>query len=357
MKKILFLTPYPLKSAPSQRFRFEQYFSFFIKEEICYKVVPFLNEETWAILYKKGYSLQKVIGVLKGIINRHLVVFYLHNYDKIFIHREACIVGPAYFEWLYAKVFRKKIIYDFDDAIWIKDVSEVNKRLSWLKFPNKIEKIISYANTIIAGNAYLEDYALQFNKNVHVIPTTIDVNYHLASNSSKQNGIMRIGWTGSTTTNNHLQLLFPILIKLKKKYPQVELVMISNAPIIDSSIEINYLKWDRETEINNLSTFDIGIMPLPDDEWANGKCGLKGLQYMALEIPTIMSPVGVNTDIIQDGVNGFLASSEDEWLKKLALLIESKELRKKIGEFGRKTVREKYSIESQKKLFLNLLKA
>ena len=357
MKKILFLTPYPLNSAPSQRFRFEQYLPFFKKEGISYKVVSFLDKKTWAIFYKKGYTLQKVIGILKGIINRHLVVFYLHNYDKVFIHREACLVGPAYFEWLYAKVFQKIIIYDFDDAIWIKDVSEVNKKLSWLKSPNKTAKIISYASTIIAGNTYLANYALQFNKNVQVIPTTIDVGYHSKKNNITSIEKIRIGWTGTITTNNHLQLIFPVLAEIKKKYPQVELVMISNAPIIDSSIETNYLKWDRETEINDLSTFDIGIMPLPNDEWAKGKCGFKGLQYMALEIPTVMSPVGVNTEIIQDGVNGFLAKNEQDWIEKLSILIESKELREKIGKEGRKTVVEMYSINAQQEEFVKIIKA
>ena len=354
MKNILFLTPYPLNSAPSQRFRFEQYLPFFKKEGISYKVVSFLDEKTWAVFYKKGYTLQKIIGIIKGIINRHWIVFSLHQYDKLFIHREACLVGSAYFEWLYAKVFRKNIIYDFDDAIWIKDVSEVNKKLSWLKFPNKTDKIISYANIIIAGNNYLANYALQFNKNVKVIPTTIDINYHFSHKVFKQNEKIRIGWTGTITTNNHLKLLFPVLVEIKKKYPQVELVMISNAPIIDSSIEINYLKWDRATEINDLSSFDIGIMPLPNDEWAKGKCGFKGLQYMALGIPTIMSPVGVNNEIISDGENGFLATSEADWIEKLSRLIESKELREKTGKAGRKTVVERYSIEANREKYLSI---
>lgn len=354
MTKILFLTPYPLNSAPSQRFRFEQYFPSLKKEGISYKVVSFLDKKTWAIFYKKGHTLQKVIGILKGIIKRHLVVFYLHNYDKIFIHREASLVGPAYFEWLYAKVFRKKIIYDFDDAIWIKDVSEVNKKLSWLKFPNKTAQIIKYANTIIAGNTYLANYAFQFNKNVEVIPTTIDVDYHYPKKDIVSSKKIRIGWTGTITTNNHLQLLFPVLVEIIKKYPQVELVMISNAPIINPSIEITYQQWNKTTEIEDLSSFDIGIMPLPNDEWAKGKCGFKGLQYMALEIPTVMSSVGVNIEIIQDGVNGFLASDNKDWMDKLSVLIESKELRNKVGKKGRKTVVDRYSIEANKEKYLSI---
>jgi glycosyltransferase involved in cell wall biosynthesis len=110
--------------------------------------------------------------------------------------------------------------------------------------------------------------------------------------------------------------------------------------------------WKKATEVTDLEEIDIGIMPLPDDEWAKGKCGLKGLQYMAFAIPAIMSPVGVNTEIIQDGVNGFLADSEDEWFEKLSILIESFELRKKMGEEGRKTVVGKYSVKANQQLYL-----
>ena len=326
-------------------------------EGISHKVVSFLDEKTWEIFYKEGYTLKKVVGIIRGIINRHLILFSLHHYDMIFIHREACLIGQAYFEWVYAKIFRKKIIFDFDDAIWIKDVSAVNKSLSWLKFPNKTEKIISYSTTIIVGNNYLANYALKFNKQVHIIPTTIYVNYHYPHKILKKNEKIRIGWTGTMTTNNHLKLLFPVFSELKKKYSNIEFVMISNAPIEGVQLEITYITWDKAQEIKDLSSFDIGIMPLPDDEWAKGKCGFKGLQYMALEIPTIMSPVGVNSEIIQDGENGFLAKNEQEWFDKLSLLIESKELRDKLGKEGRKTVIERYSIESQKVSFLNLIQA
>lgn len=354
MSRILFLVPYPLGKAPSQRFRFEQYLTYLGSLNIDYKVQSFLDEYTWSIFYKRGRITRKILGIFLGLVRRHLVLISLHKYDKLFIHREACLIGPAYFEWLYTKVFRKEIIYDFDDAIWIKDVSDVNKKLSWLKFPNKTERIISFSKIIIAGNDYLANYALQFNKNVKVIPTTIDVDYHCSNKYLKQNRNIRIGWTGTITTNNHLKLLFPVLAEIKKKYPQVELVMISNAPIVDSSIELTYERWDKTTEIEILSSFDIGIMPLPNDEWAKGKCGFKGLQYMALEIPTIMSPVGVNVEIITDGVNGFLAETHEEWFTKLGSLIEKNDLRKTIGMNGRKTVVDKYSIEANKQRYIEI---
>jgi glycosyltransferase involved in cell wall biosynthesis len=354
MTKILFLTPYPIYSAPSQRFRFEQYFNFLQNNDITIVTSSFLDEATWKVFYQKGFLLKKVLGILKGVINRHLLLLKIHQFDKVFIHREAAMIGPAYFEWVYAKIFKKKLIFDFDDAIWLKDVSDANENLSWLKFPNKTKFIIKYAHTVIAGNTHLSNFALQFNKNVSIIPTTIDTSYHLPL-QKKQTDKIKIGWTGSSTTNKHFELLKKVLATITSKFSQVEIIMISNVAVYNNEFDIKFIKWNQQTEIEDLSQINIGIMPLPNDEWAKGKCGFKGLQYMALEIPTIMSPVGVNTEIIQDGVNGFLASTEEEWLSKLGLLIQSEKLRKKLGKAGRQTVIDNYSIEANKEKYLTLL--
>lgn len=356
--KVLFITPYPYNSAPSQRFRFEQYFRFFKEQNIQYNQEPFLDEKTWTVFYKKGNLHKKIWGILKGIIRRHAIIFKFNRYDFLFIHREACFIGPAYFEWLYSKIFRKKIIFDFDDAIWLRDVSEANNSLAWLKRSKKTNNIIGYASMVIGGNHYLVEFAKTHNQNCYVIPTTIDLAYHQInslSNRIETNEKIVIGWTGSVTTNRHFEMLLPVLKKIVVKYPdKIEFRTISNKETEHSGLPVRFKKWEKETEIQDLASFDIGIMPLPDDEWAKGKCGLKGLQYMALEIPTIMSPVGVNTEIIKDGMNGFLASTEDEWIDMLSKLIESRELREKIGKEGRRTVVEKYSVEANKQMYLDL---
>jgi|APLak6261662433_1056034.scaffolds.fasta_scaffold00086_14 glycosyltransferase involved in cell wall biosynthesis len=352
-RNILFLTPYPNNQAPSQRFRFEQYFDVFRQNDLSITQQSFLDDSTWKIFYKKGVLHKKVWGIFKGIMRRHLIMFKLHKFDVIFIHREACFIGPAYFEWIYSKVFRKKIIFDFDDAIWLRDVSEANNKLAWLKRSEKTSTIISYSTATIAGNKYLADYASNFSKQVTVIPTTIDLSYHYAKAS--ENHKVVIGWTGSVTTNRHFEMFVPILKKLASKYPnQLDFRTISNKETLHEGILVNYIKWSKENEIADLAQFDIGIMPLPNDEWAKGKCGFKGLQYMSLGIPTVMSPVGVNTEIIQDGKNGFLANNESEWIDKLSKLIESKALCKELGLAGRHTIIEKYSVEANKQKYLNL---
>jgi glycosyltransferase involved in cell wall biosynthesis len=354
--KILFITPYPFNRAPSQRFRFEQYLKWLQENGVQYQIQPFIDEGTWKILYAPGKTFLKFWGVTKGLLNRIKLLFSISGYQIIFIHRETCLLGPAFFEKMYSNLSKKRLIFDFDDAIWLHDVSDANESLGFLKSPSKTAHIIKNSTCVIAGNEYLASYARKFNDNVFVIPTTIDTEYHKPLGIAPAKNTITIGWTGSSTTIKHFELIIPVLKKLKLKYKdQINFLLISNKPLSSPDVDIQFVPWSKNHEIEDLSKIDIGIMPLPDDMWAKGKCGFKGLQYMSMEIPTVMSPVGVNTEIIQEGINGFLASTEEEWIKKLTLLIEQPKLREKLGKAGRQTVIEKYSVESQKANYLNLL--
>jgi glycosyltransferase involved in cell wall biosynthesis len=245
------------------------------------------------------------------------------------------------------------MIYDFDDAIWLNDVSEANKAFSRIKNPEKISKTIEWSDVVFAGNEYLANYALQFSKNVVVIPTTVDTERYQSRIIKSTSSPVCIGWSGSITTIKHFDHAIPFLKALRKKYENnIRIKVIGDDTYRNDELNIRGVAWNRETEVEDLSEIDIGIMPLPDDPWTRGKCGLKGLTYMALEIPPIMSPVGVNKDIITDGVNGYLAEGLEEWVTKISALIESPDLRRRIGIEARKTVVEKYSVESQKENYL-----
>jgi glycosyltransferase involved in cell wall biosynthesis len=354
MPKILFLTLHRPDRSPSQRFRFEQYLHFLKQNNYDYEFSFLLNQKDDTLFYSKGQFFKKVIIVLKSFSKRLKELRSKNEYDIIFIQRECFMLGSSYFEKQFSKK-RAKLIFDFDDSIWLQNVSDANKTFVWLKNPEKTAKIISYADLIFAGNEYLKNYALQFNSNTVVIPTTIDTDEYKKISQNKSGNKVTIGWSGSITTIQHFEYALSVLKKIKEKYGNsIEIKVIGDANYSNKELEIKGLAWNKQSELSDLSFFDIGIMPLPDDEWANGKCGLKGLQYMALEIPTIMSPVGVNTEIIKNGINGFLAHNEDEWFEKLSLLIESKELREKIGKEGRKTVEEKYSTNANKHKYLEL---
>ncbi len=354
-KKILFIVLHRKDRSPGQRFRHEQYISYLEENGFSCIISALLDEKSDEIFYSKGNFIKKILILIKTISIRRNDFKKAKDVDAIFIYREAISIWSVHFEKKFKKE-KKKIIFDFDDSVWLKNVSNENKHFSWIKNAAKTSKIIALSDVVIAGNPYLANYALEYNKNVSIFPTTIDTEEYQREKNTKSEKII-IGWSGSITTIQHFNFAVPILKKIQQKFNNsVIFKVIGDGNFFNQELNIKGIAWDKKTEISELSTFDIGIMPLPDSEWTKGKCGLKGLQYMALEIPTIMSPVGVNTEIINDGENGFLASNEDEWVEKLSLLIENHDLREKLGKAGRKTVEEKYSVKANYQKYLDLFK-
>ena len=351
--KVLFIGMHRLDRSPSQRYRFEQYFNFLESHGVACELSYLISKKDDKIIYSTGNYLGKLLIFLKSWRIRMKDVKRANHFDYIFIQREAFMTGTTYFEKKFAKS-KAKLIFDFDDSIWLEDKNKANSKLSFLKKPSKTADIISLCDTVVPGNEYLADYALQFNKNVVVIPTTIDTNWYVPKSKDLKNKII-IGWSGSFSTIKHFESASIALSKIKIKYGD----MISFKIIGDPNYRYEPLgiigqKWQSQTEVEDLQDIDIGIMPLPNTDWTRGKCGLKGLQYMGLAIPTIMSPVGVNTQIIEHGVNGFLASTKEEWVECLSRLIESEELRSKLGNAGRKTVEEVYSVKTNQNKYLAL---
>jgi glycosyltransferase involved in cell wall biosynthesis len=353
--KILFIVPYPIASAPSQRFRFEQYFEALKKEGIQYEVQSFIDEATWDILYKKGFVLKKIFGILKGFLRRKLLFFKLRQYHRVFIHREAAPIGPPIFELMLAKVFRKKIIYDFDDAIWLENVSESNKIVSKLKWYSKVSSIIKWSEKISCGNDFLCGYAKMYNKNVVLNPTTIDM-FNLHNETKNQNSDkFVIGWTGTHSTIKYLEPIVPVIEQLEMQF-DFDFLVISNRKPDWNLKSLKYLDWQKETEVADLLKMNIGLMPIPDDDWAKGKCGFKALQYMSLGIPALVSPVAVNKEIVDNGINGYWCNSNEEWKTAITTLIQDADLRVKMGVAAKEKIKNHYSVESNTVNFLNLFK-
>src|SRR6185295_19189295 len=177
-KKILFVVPYPVGQAPSQRFRFEQYFEVPRKNGCEVVINSFLDEQSWRVLYRNGRLFTKTVGLIKGLFSRCIISTSVHRFDFVFIHREAAPIGPPIFEWIVAKIFKKKIIYDFDDAIWIPNTSQENKWVAWFKWHKKAKAICRWSYKVSCGNEYLCGFAKSFNSNVVLNPTTIDTDCH-----------------------------------------------------------------------------------------------------------------------------------------------------------------------------------
>lgn len=355
---ILFICPYPTGQSPSQRFRFEQYFDALQDIGFHLEVRPFLTLSGWQILYERGKLIRKVISVLRGFIHRLIAIPSVCNFDFIFIHREATPIGPPWFEWIVSKVLQRKIIYDFDDAIWLPAISDENKLVSKLKYNSKVKAICKWSHAVSCGNTYLLEFAKQFNVNTILNPTTIDSdNLHnptLYIEKAKSNKIT-IGWTGTHSTLKYINLILPAVQSMEKMFPnQLQFVIIADKKPSFVLTSLRFVSWSKETEIPDLLQFDIGLMPLTDDAWTRGKCGFKALQYLALGIPTLASPVGVNCDIIDDGIDGFLCSSLTEWEENMEKLIRDIELRNRMGKLGREKVEKHYSVASNLSNFLSL---
>lgn len=358
-RKILFLVPYPLHEAPSQRFRFEQYFKILKDRQYDYSVQSFLNAEDWRVFFGKTRTLTKGRALLCGLFKRCIALVKSPMYDFVFIHREVAPLGPPIFEWILAKVLRRKLIFDFDDAIWLSDRQNESLLLRIGKWRSKVSLICKWSYKVSCGNEYLCDYAKLFNNDVVYNPTTIDTeNLHnpaLFKPSASAKEKLRIGWTGSHSTLKYLKEIESVIYSVLSENQHVEFLVIADRkPLLPSLSNFLFIPWSSETEIHSLVLFDIGVMPLPDDMWSKGKCGFKALQYMAMEVPAVVAAVGVNSIIIDEGVNGFLCSTPREWEDALLKLIRDAALRKSMGINGRKKVIENYSVLSNTATFLSL---
>lgn len=355
MSTILFACLHRPDRSPSQRYRFEQYIKFLEEQGYPSSFSYLLNANDDKVFYAHGHYFSKLVILLKSVLKRLLEVFFKPLPPVVFVQRESFMLGSAFFEKKFAK--RSRLIFDFDDSIWLQQVSEGNKRLAFLKNAGKTKEIIRAAHLVIAGNEYLASYARNYNPRVIIIPSTIDTDKYTAKEIVAKENIV-IGWSGSFSTIAHFESAVEALQVLKNKYGnRLSFIVIGDPTYYNEPLSIKGLPWNATTEVEDLHHFDIGIMPLPDDEWTRGKCGMKGLQYMAAGIPTVMSPVGVNKEIIQDGGNGFLASSTEDWVEKLSLLIDSLELRIKFSINGRKTVEEKYSVFANSGKYLDAVKS
>lgn len=343
--RILAVVPSLYDTSPGQRFRMEQWAPLLEKDGIRVDFRAFECEGLNSVLYAPGRAVRKMKLISRAFFRRFGLMSSLSAYDAVYVFREAALLGPALFERL-IRHSGIPMVFDFDDAVFVPYKSPSNGYLSLLKFPGKTRTICRLAAHVIAGNSYLAEYARRVTSRVTVVPTTIDTAKYTLDSSRRTSVPPVIGWSGSYSTVQHLETLRGALARLRKRH-RFRLRVIGTARFEVEGVEVEATPWRSETEVEDLRSMDIGVMPLPDDPWSRGKCGLKALQYMALGIPTVCSPVGVNGEIVSDGRNGFLAATEDEWVDRLTLLLQSAPLRGRLGQAGRHTVEEKYSAAVQ----------
>lgn len=342
--RILALVPYPYDRAPGQRFRFEQWTPLLerLGAEITFEA--FRSEELHDLLCKPADTWRKVRLASQDLVRRLKALKVLANYDLVYLYTEAALVGPALIE-NYISLKGVPTVFDFDDAIFLhyNYMSPVSRYLRLLKFPGKTRTICKLASHVLACNSYLADYAGRFNPHVTIVPSTVDTDSYTLNGSRQSSGPLVIGWTGSYSTVQYLDTLRPALQQLAKR-ERFKLRVIGTPDYQIQGVEVEALPWRSETEVADLRSIDIGIMPLPDNPWTRGKCGLKALQYMGLGIPVVCSPVGIESTTIRENETGLLATSDDQWIDQLTRLLHSSSLRERLGLAGRATVETEYAL-------------
>jgi glycosyltransferase involved in cell wall biosynthesis len=342
--RLLALSPVPAEGAGC-RFRVLQYVPALERAGFSVTVAPFFDAAFFDLVYRPRHYAQKLRAFIRQSAERLRLLTTRDRYDAFFVYREAYPFGPALFEALLSHSAGRPLIYDFDDAIFLSNTSEANRFAAALKYPRKVASIIRRSALVLAGNEYLAGYARGHNRNVAVLPTCVDTTvFAPRTTPAPADATPVIGWIGTPSTAQYLKSLAAPLRRLAATDPFVLRLSGSVEPILIDGVTTVDEPWRVDREVSLFNTCDIGVYPLTDDEWARGKCGFKAIQFMACGVPVVAAAVGVNREIIRDGVNGFLASSDEEWTAKLKRLVADADLRRRIGEAGRRTIEERYSL-------------
>jgi len=350
--KILFLPKHEYMGA-SSRYRTLQYLPYIKENNIDFNVRPLFSDEYLKFKYKHGKE-NKII-TLKRILNRiQTILFKASTYDVLVIEKELIPYFPPILEW-YLKLKKIPYIVDYDDAVW-HNYDNHKKAIVRFLFKNKIATVVKNAKSVIAGSEYIKDFALQFNDNVHKIPTVIDTKKYQCSSRKNDADKFVVGWIGSPSTSKYIFLISNALKSFTDEYNAI-VHLVGFDPKLSSEIEFNHcvISWSEMSEVEEICKFDVGIMPLVDSSFERGKCGFKLIQYMGCKKPVIASPVGENNIIVEDGINGFLANDENEFYEQLKFFYTNRDSAKEFGINGFQKVNKLYSLQKSQKKYLEVL--
>jgi glycosyltransferase involved in cell wall biosynthesis len=323
--------------AASTRYRLSQYEPGLLKEGIKIEVHSLLGDA----YIQKSFIGEKYPAkyLVRDYLARAALLFRQGKYDVAIMNAELFPLLPGLIE---SHLLRIPYIYDFDDAFFLKYRLDRFKKFSFL-LRDKFNPIVKNAAAVTAGNHYLATYARQWNMATHMLPTVVDTTRY-SPVPAKQKGVLTVGWVGSPSTSVYLKALAKPLEELGREGPVRFLVVGGHSAAIPC-VEVINIPWSEASEVDMINTFDVGVMPLFDDEWARGKCAFKLIQYMACGVPMVASPVGANLEVVTSEC-GLLARSSDEWLAGLRTLRDSPALRFRLGEAGRQRIEEHYSLHT-----------
>jgi glycosyltransferase involved in cell wall biosynthesis len=343
--RVLVVVPYPLGTAPGQRYRIEQWAPYLREDGIELHFTPFAGPVLAKTIYEQGKHVAKVALMTQAWLARIDHAWRAAAFDVVYLYREASLVGPALLERLIA--WRNpKVVYDFDDAIWQRYVSPRNRYFSYLKAPGKTRTLCRLAASVVVGNEHLAQFARRYNPAVTIIPSTVSLRQYRPAPREGRSSERIIGWTGSHSSIQYLGIVEGALQRLARRR-RFRLRVIGVEGFSIPGVDVECRPWKASTEVEDLWPLDVGIMPLTEDPWTLGKCAMKAIQYLGVGVPAVVSPVGANKEVVEHGITGFHAGTEDDWVQALERCLDDDSMRSRMGAAGRDVVEARYSAETQ----------
>ena len=346
--RALFLTSYPVTAAAT-RFRLQQFFAPLEREGVTCVLSPFLSEREFATFYVRGGAFGRSVRLLLKAALRIVESARALRFDVVVVQRNAMLFGPPVMEWLIRHLWRRPLVYDYDDAIWLQDRSlTYGAWASWAKFTGKTAGLIRMADHVVVCNQFTRDYALRYRAaaDVTVVPTVVDPTIftpvaHAASD------VPVVGWIGTHSTARYLQALREPLAAAARRAPFRLKIVGAGVPIAVDGVAVENKAWRLDEEVADYQSLDVGLYPVDDDEWGRGKTGFKPVVYMSCGVPCVCSPVGGVQEFIRDGENGFFAVGARGWEEAIVRLVSDAALRARVGRGARDTVLGEYSLQVQ----------
>ncbi|MES2001546.1 MAG: glycosyltransferase family 4 protein [Pseudomonadota bacterium] len=346
-RSMLVLCPYPIGVAAGQRLKFEQYYDDWRSAGWTVTTSPFMSHSLWRHAYERGHLARKAIGVARGFGLRMRDLFRIRRYDLVYCFMYATPIGGSGMERLVRRL-SKRLVFDVEDNV-IGELADglndhPNRLLRLLKGKGKATYLIRTADHVISSSPMLNDRCRELNRKnaATYISSSVDTARFVPRGSYEGADKPVIGWTGTFSSRPYLDLLRPVFEALARTH-KFKLRVIGNFDYEFAGMEVEAIRWSAEQEVSDLQGIDIGVYPLPNDDWVIGKSGLKAITYMAMGIPCVATDVGTTPMIIRDGENGLLARTPEEWVDALGRLLDDADLRRRLGQQARADAVAKYS--------------
>lgn len=351
--RVLFLTRYPLAGA-SSRYRVFQYLPHLRARGVHCEVQSFMDDDMYRLSTQPGRSARKIAATLRACLRRLATLLRWREYDIVYMQRELLPFGPPWVErWL--KRRGAVLFYDYDDALFIGKASRYSPLATLLRSPGKTLRLFSLVDCVVAGNDWLRDVALEHGGRAVTLEVAEDtgrIPMHAPHGNDRP---VTIGWLGSPSTAKYLNLVAPALREIARRHPDVRFEMVGGGEFAMDGVPWQSTEWSLDRELQALARFDIGLMPLPQEDWARGKSGGKARTYMAAGVVPVCTAIGYNLELIRDGETGFLCRDESQWVETLTRLVEDPRLRQSVAVAARADVERRFAPARQAGALFDLL--